>query len=83
MAALSLAACAGQPFSGSQTPYQFEASPLGFTQNPRLATKVDHRVISNEAELMSAAERIKAEHLGTVVTEDSESISARSIVSPL
>lgn len=80
LAVLSVAACAPEPMQ-IRTTAQYEANPLGFSQNPTMTKQLSQTYITNELELASAAERIEAEMLEPVDDSADASLSARSNIS--
>lgn len=79
---LSVSACGSTPFKESSAA-RFDTHPLAFHTGPKLTGEVSHTTITNEAELTSAAERIKAETFEPVDGEAEASTSARSNISLL
>lgn len=81
-AAISVSACGSAPFK-TDTAARFDTHPLAFHSGPKLTGQLSHTTITNEAELTSAADRIRLESFEPVEEEAEASTSARSNISML
>ena len=79
---LSISACGSAPLKETSAA-RFDTHPLAFHTGPKLTGELNHTLITNEAELTSAAKRIKSEAFEPVDEEAETSTSARSNISLL